>query len=62
MNLLTYNNKKIVLTDIDNKQWVGMAYYCDADTNETAEDVLIVKTDKNYIEFLESEIKAVDII
>lgn len=47
--------------DIDGKSWSGMAYYCDADTNETEEDALTVKVGSDYIEFLESDIQSVKI-
>lgn len=56
MNLLQYNNQRILLVDIDGKSWSGMAYYCDADTNETEENALTVKVGSDYIEFLESDI------
>lgn len=61
MNLLQYNNQRILLVDIDGKSWFGMAYYCDADTNETEEDALTVKVGSDYIEFLESDIQSVKI-
>lgn len=61
MNLLQYNNQRILLVDIDGKSWSGMAYYCDADTNETEEDALTVKVGSDYIEFLESDIQSVKI-
>ncbi|RLK62541.1 hypothetical protein D3H64_09255 [Atopobacter sp. AH10] len=62
MNLLQYNNKKITLTDIDGKMWTGMAHYCDAESYDENEDMLDVKVGHNYIEFLESEIKSIEII
>ena len=61
MNLLQYNNQRILLVDIDGKSWSGMAYYCDADTNETEEDALTVKVVSDYIEFLVSDIQSVKI-
>ena len=60
MNLLQDNNQRILLVDIDGKSWSGMAYYCDADTNETEEDALTVKVGSDYIEFLESDIQSVN--
>lgn len=62
MNLLQYNNKKVQLTDIDGKIWSGMAYYSDADTEESQEDLLTLKVGTEYIGFFESEIKSVEII
>ena len=61
MNLLQYNNQRVLLVDIDGKSWSGMAHYCDADVNETEEDVLTVKVGSDYIEFLESDIQSVKI-
>ncbi|HGD6287505.1 TPA: hypothetical protein ACIZ2N_000602 [Streptococcus agalactiae] len=62
MELLQYNNKKISLVDIDDEIWTGTVYYCDADTNETSEDVLVVKNERGYTEISESEIKSIEII
>ena len=62
MELLQYNNKKISLVDIDDEIWTGTAYYCDADINETPEDVLVVKNERGYTEISESEIKSIEII
>lgn len=62
MNLINYNNKKIKLIDVDGNVFIGMAYYSDAETNETDEDVLIVKNGTEYYEILESDIKSIEII
>lgn len=62
MELLKYNNKRVKLTDTDKKIWLGMAYYSDADSNETDEDVLIVKTKTGYTEILESDIKSIEVL
>ena len=62
MELLKYNNKKVSLVDTDDKVWTGLASYCDADTNETPEDVLVLKIVTEYMEFMEPEIKSIEII
>lgn len=63
MNLLQFNNKYVQLTDIDSEVWSGMAYYMDADTNETEEDLLDIKTeDGNIYGFYESDIKSIAIL
>lgn len=62
MNLLDYNNKKVKILDVYNELWIGMAYYCDKDTNETDEDVLVVNDGTIYMELLESEIKFINVI
>ncbi|RLK62403.1 hypothetical protein D3H64_09965 [Atopobacter sp. AH10] len=64
MNLLNYNNKKIVLNTKSGNTYEGMAYYCNADEYETEEDELTIKnkTDGKYYGFAESEIKSIEII
>lgn len=62
MELLKYNNKRVKLTDTDEKIWLGMVYYSDADSNETDEDVLIMKTKAGYTEILESDIKSIEVL
>lgn len=62
MNLINYNNKKTKLIDADGNIFIGMTYYSDAETNETSEDVLIVKKGTEYYEILESDIKSIEIV
>ncbi|MFM1542045.1 hypothetical protein ABGF49_07385 [Helcococcus ovis] len=63
MKLLNYNNKYVKLIDVDNNKFIGMAYYMDAETNESEEDILDIKTkDGMYYGFYESDIKSIEIL
>lgn len=62
MELLQYNNKKVKILTKTGNAYQGMAYFCDADDYETAEDELTIKneTDKRYYGFAGSEIKSIE--
>lgn len=63
MKLLRYNNKYVKLIDLENDEFIGMAYYMDAETNESEEDILDIKTKSGaYYGFYESDIKSIEIL
>lgn len=63
MKLLRYNNKYVKLIDSENYEFIGMAYYMDAETNESEEDILDIKTKSGaYYGFYESDIKSIEIL
>lgn len=62
INLRKYLFNKVLLIDIDGKQWSGYVFsFHDKDDNEDEEDSITLKvTDsEKLIEFTESEIKSI---
>lgn len=66
MKLLKYNNKKVELMTKEGLKLEGLAYFEDADTAESNEDILTINTTQNgyreYIVIFESQIKSIEIL
>lgn len=62
VDLIKYNNKKIKLIDLEGKVYISKAYYSDAETNESEEDILIIKNGNEYYEIYESDIQSIEIL
>ena len=53
MKLIDYNNRYVILLDVNDNKYKGMAYYTDADTEEAVEDIITIHTEDNgYLEYL----------
>jgi len=71
INLWQYKDaKKVKLTDEDGKEFVGYIdeitdaeeYICDEENTENLEDGITLKIGESLVEFMQSEIKSIEII
>lgn len=62
MMLLEFNQKNVLLTDVDDKQYRGIANYIDKYDLEEVEDAIQIKVGNFWEIFYQSDIKAIELI
>lgn len=62
MSLLEFNQKNVVLTDTDGKQYSGIANFIDKYDLEETEDAIQIKVGNFWEIFYESDIKKIELV
>ncbi|WP_317334161.1 hypothetical protein [Streptococcus orisratti] len=62
MSLLEFNQKNIVLTDTDGKQYSGIANFIDKYDLEDVEDAIQIKVGNFWEIFYQSDIKTIELV
>ena len=61
MELRNFNNKVVIITDVDNQTFKGICLFEDKDTFDEEFDTLSVKTGFRWVRLFENEILKVEI-
>lgn len=62
MSLLEFNQKKVMLTDTDGKQYSGIANFIDKYDLEEVEDAVQIKVGNFWEIFYQSDIKTIELV
>ena len=60
MDLVQYNNKKVIVKDVDDQVFKGICVFEDKEMFDEMEDGIAVKTGFRWVKIFENEIKSIE--